>query len=318
MKLGGPEFPAEHPARRPGDTGNAGAPRPGFPPSGFPKGAVLPADASLQDKLRITAPGLKELALALSIPQDKLSSSLLSFIKFFSLPLDSKLIYRLRQEALSLKPGSEDALRSGAFAAAAAAGKGLVLSTEALAKYAAAIAGDGGNGGDTGGAWDGADQDGEAETGGNGNRREGAGGERKEGGNPGPRPGRRLVERIEGGNPLLGILNKLPGKDGRRWVVLPFSFNSGGVDFRVSLRILLADTNTIPWKTECLALDVTTGYHRWSFTLEDVLETSPGRAVFARALVGVYPPPERPAALEGLLRQLLGTMAKEITLVVEA
>jgi hypothetical protein len=81
----------------------------------------------------------------------------------------------------------------------------------------------------------------------------------------------------------------------------------------VSLRILLADTNIIPWKTECLALDVTTEYHRWSFTLEDAQEASPG--VFARALVGVYPSLERPSALEGLLQELLGTMAKEIILV---
>jgi hypothetical protein len=269
--------------------------------------------------VQVALPGFKELALSLALPQDKLSSSLLSFIKFFSLPLDTKLIHRLRQEALSLKPGSEDALRSSACAAAAAAGKGLALSTEALAKYAAAIAGDERNGGDTGGAWDGGmtDQDGGAETGGNGNPQGGAGEDRGNDSDARRRLGRRLVEGIEGRNPLLAILNKLPGKDGRRWIVLPFSFNSGGVDFRVSLRILLAETNTIPWKTECLALDVTTEYHRWSFTLEDGLEASPGAPVFARALVGVYPPPKRPAALEGLLRELLGTVAKEITLVKE-
>ncbi|MDR1596182.1 MAG: hypothetical protein LBR99_00620, partial [Treponema sp.] len=197
------------------------------------------------------------------------------------------------------------------FAAAAAAGKGLILSTEALAKYAAAIAGDEGNSGDPGGAWDAADQDSGAETGAGGNPQGGAGEDRGDNNDA----GRRLVEGIEGRNPLLGILNKFPGKDGRRWIVLPFSFNSGGVDFKVSLRILLADTNTIPWKTECLALDVTTEYHRWSFTLEDAREASPG--VFGRALVGVYPFPERPSVLEGLLQELLGTMAKEIILIKE-
>jgi hypothetical protein len=315
MKFNGPEFSAEHPARRPADIGNAGVFRSGFPHSAFPKGAVPSTEAPSPDKVQVAVPGLKELVLSLALPQDKLSSSLLSFIKFFSLPLDTKLIYRLRQEALSLKSGSEDALRSGAFAAAAAAGKGLVLSTEALTKYAAAIAGDERNSGDAEGAWDGGatDQDDGAATGGNGNTQ---GGTREDRGNNND-AGRRLVERIEGRNPLLGILNKLPGKDGRRWIVLPFSFNSGGVDFRVSLRILLADTNTIPWKVEYLALDVTTEYRRWSFTLEDALETSPEVLVFARALVGVYPPPEQPAVLEGLLRELLGTMAKKITLVEE-
>ncbi|MDR2740252.1 MAG: hypothetical protein LBB68_10545 [Treponema sp.] len=313
MKLGGPEFPVEYPARRLVDAGNVGAFRSGFLRPAFSK--VPSAEAPPPDKVQVAVPGLKELALSLGLPQDKLSSFLLSFIKFFSLPLDTKLIYRLRQEAASLKPGSEDALKSGAFAAAAAVSKGLVLSTEALTKYAAAIAGDERNSGDTGGAWDGGamDQDGGAATGGNGNPQ---GGTREDRGDNND-AGRRLVEGIEGRNPLLGILNKLPGKDGRRWIVLPFSFNSGGVDFRVSLRILLADTNTLPWKAECLAVDVTTECHRWSFTLEDALEASSEGVVFARAFVGVYPPPERSAALEELLRELLRTMAKEITLVEE-
>jgi hypothetical protein len=309
MKLGGPEFLVEHPVRNSADTGNAGALRSGFPHPAFPKDAAV----SPPDKVQVAVPDLKELALSLALPQDKLSSALLPLIKFFSLPLDTKLIHRLRQETLSLKPGSEEALRSGAFAAVAAAGKGLILSTEALAKYAAAIAGDEGNSGDPGGTWDATDQESGAETGANGNPQGGAREDRGDNNDAGL--GRRLVEGIEGRNPLLGILNKLPGKDGRRWIVLPFAFNSGGVDFKVSLRILLADTNTIPWKTECLALDITTAYHRWSFTLEDAQEASPG--VFGRALVGVYPSPERPSVLEGLLQELLGTMAKEITLVEE-
>jgi hypothetical protein len=313
MKLGGPKFPVEHPVRSSVDAENAGASRSGFPHPVFPKGAA----ASPLDKVQVAVPGLKELTLSLALPQDKLSSALLSFIKFFSLPLDTKLIHRLRQEVLSLKPGSEGALRSGASAAAAAAGKGLILSPEALAKYAAAIAGDEGNSGDTGGNGNGggADQDSGAETGAKGNPQGGAREDRGDDNGTGRRLGRRLVEGIEERNPLLGILNKLPGKDGRRWIVLPFSFNSGGVDFKVSLRILLADTNTIPWKTECLALDIITEYRRWSFTLEDPLEAPPG--VFARALVRVYPSPERPSALEGLLQELLGTMAKKITLVEE-
>jgi hypothetical protein len=315
MKLGGPEFPMGHPARRPADTENAGSFRSGFPRPVFSKDVIPSAEASLPDKVQVVALGLEELAFSLAIPQDKLSSFLLSFIKFFSLPLDTKLIHRLRQEVLFLKPGSEGVLRSGAFAATAAAGKGLVLSTEALAKYAAAIAGDERNSGDMGGSWDdgATDQDNGAAGGGN---EKPQGGTREDRGDNND-TGRRLVERIEGRNSLLGILNKLPGKDGRRWIVLPFLFNSEDVDFRVSLRILLADTNTIPWKVECLALDVTTEYHRWSFTLEDALEALPGVLVFARALVGVSPPPEQPAALEGVLRELLGTIAKEITLVEE-
>ena len=40
-------------------------------------------------------------------------------------------------------------------------------------------------------------------------------------------------------DPLLAILNKLPGKNKLRWIVLPFSFYEGNRKFNVSLKILL-------------------------------------------------------------------------------
>ncbi|WP_010257833.1 hypothetical protein [Treponema primitia] len=318
MKLGGPEFVArgtslqmaEHPVGRFVDTGNVEAPRSGVSAEGDPS-----------DMVRIAAPDFKELTLSLGLPQDKLTSSLLSFIKFFSLPLDPKLIQQLRQEVLSLKPAQ---VRSGAQAAAATAAKGIVLSAEALAKYSVAIAGDEHDGG--AGPEDGASQ-------GSGTGRDGqdrsetgfhSGAKHKNQDGLNPEQLRAMVERIEGEAPLLGILNKLPGKDGRRWIVLPFSFNAEGVDFKVSLRILLADSNTVPWKVECIALNVAAGHDgiqdRWAFTLEDAVlpaAIGSGVPVFARALVSVYPPPEHPAALEGKLQELLGTVAKKITLIEE-
>ncbi|MFP3043815.1 hypothetical protein LQZ19_18540 [Treponema primitia] len=326
MKLGGPEFAARetplqvaretplqvagHPEGR---IGNAEAPRSG-----------VSAEGSPPDMVRIAAPGFKELALSLGFPQDKLTSSLLSFIKFFSLPLDPKLIQQFRQEVLSLKLAQA---RSGAQAAAAAAAKGVALSAEALAKYSAAIAGDEHDGGDSGTEpEDGANQGGGTGRDGQGGGETGlnSGTKHKDRDGLNPEQLRDMVEGIEGENPLLGILNKLPGKDGRRWIVLPFSFNAGGVDFRVSLRILLADSNAVPWKAECIALNVTAGHdgiqNRWAFTLEDAAlpaNIGSGAPVFARALVSVYPPPEHPAALEGKLQELLGTVAKKITLVEE-
>jgi hypothetical protein len=58
--------------------------------------------------------------------------------------------------------------------------------------------------------------------------------------------------KAEENNPLLSILNRLPGKDGRRWVVLPFEFSDNGRDFRVSLRILLETSNNANY----MALDI--------------------------------------------------------------
>jgi hypothetical protein len=254
--------------------------------------------------------------------------------------LDTKLIQRLRQEVLSLKlpqkdggtkarfvdPMSVDRIRPGALAAVAAAGKGLTLSTEALEKYAAAIAGEEGSGDDgnmggsrhgSGAGHDGADQDGCPDSGQNGTGRQNGGAQtpHSEDG-PSPEQIRDMAERIEGQSTLLNILNKIPGKEGRRWINLPLSCSSGDVDYRVSLRILLADTNTIPWKAECLALDIAretslqeaTGSRRWSFTLENAGKGG------GTLVVRIYPPPEQPAALEGTLRELLGTVAEKVIL----
>ena len=56
-------------------------------------------------------------------------------------------------------------------------------------------------------------------------------------------------------NPLLAILNRLPGKDGKRWIVLPFDFNDNGREFKVSLRILL-ETGKTASRAACMALDI--------------------------------------------------------------
>jgi hypothetical protein len=252
----------------------------------------------------------RDLALSLNLSGDALDASLLSLAKFFSLPLDTKLLLRLRQQALSLAPAPREEgrdqpapLRAAAFAAAAAAGKGVVLSPEALGSYAAALAPD--------------DRDREAPTDpADGEGRDGAETPGDEaGGAPGfsapqGEDGGLFAERIEGRLPLLGILNRIPGRDGRRWISLPFSFRSEGVDFRVSLRLVLADTNGIPWKAERMALDVTTGRRRWSFMLENA-GAGAGKA-FARAVFGAQPP--LTARAERSLRKLLGSLADKLVL----
>jgi len=56
-------------------------------------------------------------------------------------------------------------------------------------------------------------------------------------------------------NPLLAVLNRLPGKDGKRWIVLPFDFCDKGREFKVSLRILLESGRTVS-RAGCMALDI--------------------------------------------------------------
>jgi hypothetical protein len=247
-------------------------------------------------------PPVRDLVFSLGLPRDGLSAFLLSLAKFFSLPLDTKLILLLRQQALALAPGpaktpeggSEDPalpepLRFAALAAAAAASKGVTLRPEALARYAAALAVSG--------------QDileDEAEP---GEDREDPPGEAPRFSEPRKRGD--FAERIEGRLPLLGVLNKIPGRDGRRWITLPFSCEQDGVVCRVSLRILVADTNGVPWKAERMALDIKTGQRRWSFMLENAGERS-----FARAVFGVRPPLK--ARAERDLRKLLGGLAEKL------
>jgi hypothetical protein len=304
MKLN-PELPTRlilDNARRASGSGAAHADRPEGAKAGTPGQA---------------APALfRDLALNLGLPRDALSASLISLAKFFSLPLDIKLLLQLRQQALSLAktpqgrgreggPETPDQplagpLRAAVFAAAAAAGKGVILSPEALGSYAAALAADG---------RDGETPEDEAEGG-----RDGA--ETPEDGGAafsaprGGSAGRLFAEGIEGRFPLLGVLNRIPGRDGRRWISLPFSFESGGVDVKVSLRIVLADTNGIPWNAERMALDIKTGQRRWSF----LLENAPGGdgQLCARAVFGVQPP-LKPKA-ERSLRELLGSIAGRVVL----
>jgi hypothetical protein len=263
---------------------------------------------------RQTAPALfRDLALSLGLPRDALSASLISLAKFFSLPLDAKLLLLLRRQALSLaktpsNSGQADSpdqplagpLRAAALAAAAAAGKGVTLSPEALGSYAAALAADDRDRG--------APED-EAE---GGAERDEPPGDRGAPGFSAPRRGGGgpFAERIEGRLPLLGVLNRIPGRDGRRWISLPFSFESGGVDVKVSLRIVLADANGIPWNAERMALDIKTGRRRWSF----LLENAPGGdgQLCARAVFGAHPPLKPRAERE--LRKLLGSLAERLVL----
>jgi hypothetical protein len=313
MKLN-PEFPEKHilnHARR--SSGNEVA-------------NTIRPDPAKAGPLRQTAlsPALfKDLALSLGLPRDALSAALISLAKFFSLPLDAKLIRNLRRQALSPplpepppnsvresgpakpEPPLAGPIRSAALAAAAAAGKGVALSPEALAGYAAALAA---------GLRDEAEDEPETEAG--ANRNGGEPPDSPERGFPDrPKDGplddsNGFAERIEGRLPLLGVLNKIPGKDGRRWIALPFSFESGGVDYSVSLRIVLADTNSVPWKPERMALDVKTSRRRWSFMLENPADRD-GHA-FARAIFGARPP-LTPAAERGL-RKLLGSLAGKAVL----
>ncbi|GHU05343.1 hypothetical protein FACS1894147_11430 [Spirochaetia bacterium] len=195
------------------------------------------------------------------------------------------------QEALSL-------------AAAAAESKGLGLGAEALQEYAAAIDPEGG--GDT-----------DADAGGSSGGRQGnAEDHRREH----PRKEdlealREAAEKAEGALPLLGVLNRLPGKDGSRWIVLPFTLDRDGRIIKVSVRALLTG-DTAPFKVERLGIDVVVessavtaaGKRRWLFFLDH------GGQSGSHAELRVDPPLSPPLMknLQKELAEALGPLAKSV------
>ena len=251
-----------------------------------------------------TAANLANLLSALKLPQDNLSRSIIAFARYFSLPLESKFLNSLRQEALNLPGSGAPGREASALGAAAALDKGLKLDKKALAEYAAAIEGSmksftgknpaetpihsvkqegRHNDGESGG------YDGQDGTEGDGSHQEGGQGKHNYQNN-GQKQQENLQKQITSGTlqrqlteilkdkPLLDMINRIPGKNGR-WIVIPFSFFQKGFEFSVSLRILLSDKETFSGKpavSERLAVDisvkraadVTKGGTRWFICLE--------------------------------------------------
>jgi len=228
------------------------------------------------------------LAAAAGLPQDKLSASIVTFARFFSLPLKPEMLSAIRRQSFSPQGASQSTpLRSvvssasqqisaasseakdtsGSMAAktrealslsaAAAESKGVELHPKALEIYAEAVDPE----------WQ---------------KRQNSGGQKKRQRDKdqnekeriktvsitAPALERTLLQSVQN-DPLLDILNKLPGKNGQRWIVFPFDFPQDDPEFKVSMRILLDELSSN--RSSCMALDIAenadTG-RRWMFMLE--------------------------------------------------
>jgi len=229
------------------------------------------------------------LIAAARLPVDKLSASIVSFARFFSLPLKPELMAEMRRQTLAhpsatqadmvKQAAAQNAAETGAvakirealsLAAAAAESKGIELHPKGLEAFAEAIDPDWQKREDSGGHGQRGRQ--------NKNRRQ-----QEEENAPDKTGPAKIAAMTAAGlkqmalesaekNPLLSILNRLPGKNGRRWIVLPFSFEEGGREFKVSLRILL-EADQSPNRASCMAatcvaLDIAESERRWLFALE--------------------------------------------------
>lgn len=263
-KAGSPQKNEASGAGKSPGTGNASGPSLPRPAQNAEK--TPPLSAAGSPRAPKTLSGLVQ---SLGLPRDLLSASILSFARYFSLSLNPGLMAKIRRESLSvfpaetprgkaLSPQDRGAQTAAAFAAAAAAAKGLELSREGLAAYAAAIDPDypEKHSGDSAENPQGGADPGQNSGGGDSgpeNQKNGEGGGEPRGtfkGSPqgGSDPGdfirpetlREKVLAIEGQNPLLDLLNRIPGKNGERWISLPFAFTRGDTEYRISLHISLA------------------------------------------------------------------------------
>ena len=251
---------------------------------------------------------LAQLVRSLNLPTDALSSALVAFARYFSLSLDPVLLTKLRREALSLKTPRE----SAALAAAAAAGKGAALSPEALEWYAAAIDPNARREPEGGQGREGFDRRGRGSE---------SSGEDEAGDEPVPdslsgkldvEALRKIQYKIDRNEPLLNILNSIPGKDGERWMVYPFQVSAGGKRFRVSVRVRVG----IRREDTRLAVDVAGEDRRWLFVVNQPVCPQRDAGIPAETQVSLWPPPEprEREVLEREIREVLGPLGGRVIL----
>jgi hypothetical protein len=272
------------------------------------KAAAIPSGAT---ESRVKAPTVKQLIHSLKLPQDSLSVTLLNLARNFSLPLEPALFSRLRREALTLKArrtgrgasvGPRE-LAAAARATAAAASKGVILTEKALEQYAQAI-----------------DPDYAAEEQDSPEHGEGQsfGGEERDAAHEGEElrkilgeaAGRQDAKAEPDEESLLGILNRLPGKEGDFWTVYPYKMKFEALEIRVSVWILLPckDYNKDyrdSAKKEAvrgIAVHAVGKERRWVFSM-----MNPGRPD-AKTRVSVSPPYREPVRekIEKEIREVLG------------
>jgi hypothetical protein len=256
------------------------------------------------------------LIAAAGLPVDKLSTSIISFARFFSLPLKPELMAAMRRQAV-VQPSAaqadmvkqavanaaaENAPDSAAakiretlsLAAAAAESKGIELHPKGLEAFAEAIDPD----------WQKRE-----DSGGHGQRGQRDKNHQQEEENAPDKTGpitaaglKQMALEAAEKNPLLAILNRLPGKNGRRWIVLPFSFEEGGREFKVSLRILLeadqSPNRAACMAAACVAVDIAESERHWLFALESA------NGLPAKKLAVYLQPELPPAAHAPLAREL--------------
>jgi len=241
--------------------------------------SAKPQVQSVKTSATLSSPkSASAIAVAAGLPSDKLSSAIVSFARFFSLPLKPQTLTAIRRQAFapqlpqsvsenttatketsgSLTAKTREVL---SLAAAAVESKGVELSPKGLEAYGEAVDPE----------WQRRQSDEERQRKRQNKNQDERVDEEKAPRKTAPITATALEKTAldsASNDPLLAILNKLPGKNGQRWIVLPFDFSEDGRDFRVSMRILLEDKTS---RAACMVLDIAENGEtdrRWQFMLE--------------------------------------------------
>ncbi|MCL2209254.1 MAG: hypothetical protein FWC19_01260 [Treponema sp.] len=201
------------------------------------------------------------LAASAGLPSDKLSASIVSIARFFYLPLKPQLLADIRRQVLTAEQAGvkqTDAKQPAslishndvknrqalALAACAAESKAAELPPKGFELYAETI--------DPG--WQ-KRRDGEKRNDKNQNEHQNEENTASKTALVNPSLLKQIALDTAEKNPLLYVLNRLPGKDGQRWLVLPFNFLQDGKQFRVSIRLLLDERQAVD-RNILMAVDV--------------------------------------------------------------
>ena len=197
---GGSAKPPENP--KPGTQGQAAV---------SPPKVAFPKNVSIVELF-------KDAAANLGAPRDTLSVTIITFARFFSIPLSPEIMRNLRRDILASSPETpveKAALEAEAMATIIAGDKGVVLSSDALDRYARFFHFPG-------------ERQGEGKT---------PHKDREE--NPEAEELKAASDEQE--DEFFDLLNSLPGKNGQRWLVIPFAIKVRGTELRVFLRLLRED-----------------------------------------------------------------------------
>ena len=214
------------------------------------------------------------LIAATGLPNDKLSLSIISFARFFSLPLKPEILTAIHRQAIAQEPSAgqsaaaagkavnegnlraaiaentaERQITAKALAAAAAESKGVELNARGIETYSEAINPDGHQ------------QQKDS------NRQHKKHDRKKLGIDQKEEKTNEIISitaetikeaalKSEENNALLSIMNRLPGKNGQMWIVLPFDFFENGKNFHVILKIMLEKAQAKN-ESNCVVLDIT-------------------------------------------------------------